>query len=113
MKKLPDGWWNDEGLAENAATVCAFYDILGRITDRSWLARLMLRMHLGVGWFFTRNWAPSIVSNYETLASYIQYRRETQFDAYRGFTRLYERAKKCNPVVPQVTRPASGPPKVV
>jgi len=95
IRAVPAGikWWAEkehEDWEEAAAEVCEFYEILGLIIERS---RLATRFCFGVGWFFTREWSDSIVNAHEALQPYLAHRRDTQPNAYRGFTRLYCRAR--------------------
>jgi hypothetical protein len=69
-----------------ASTVCAFYDILGIM--------MQFTGHDRVHKFFVRHWANSIVNNYDAVATYIRYRRETDPKSYSGFESLYRRAKR-------------------
>ena len=72
-------WWDkDEDLEEAASTVCASFDIVGLMA--SWPNRR----------FFRKHWAPNICWTYEALNQYIGHRS----NGYRGYLRLYEKAKK-------------------
>lgn len=93
LKELPKlkraEWWDDsdEGkrLEQDAADVCASYDILGLMIENDKLGG-------GYGSFFEKYWAHSIVSCHEELQEYLRYRRQNNPQAYEGFSRL---AKKC------------------
>ncbi|HXP31721.1 MAG TPA: hypothetical protein VN832_11560 [Stellaceae bacterium] len=89
-------WWNyqpfNNELEKAAAKVCAVFDILGITTEpRRFSPTRVFRC--GVGWFYARKWANSIVQAHDILEPYIAYRRTTQKSAYCGFTRLCERAR--------------------
>jgi len=89
-----ENWWEDsvhDDWENAAARVCAPYDILGLIIARSRLAACF-SFYNGVERIFLRQWSNSIVMTYEALQTYVKYRRDTQPNAYREYTRLYYRA---------------------
>ena len=84
-----DEWWKskDNECWERAASlVCATYDIVD-ITAMRKNRR-----------FFETYWGPSIRWSYKALLPYIQHRsKEQEIQAYRGYTRLYNRAIRNRP----------------
>ncbi|MGA7710453.1 MAG: hypothetical protein WCA81_01005 [Rhizomicrobium sp.] len=84
LKNVTDQeWWNtDMELEEAAATVCTSFSIVGHMVGL-WNYR-----------FFVRNWAHPICWTYEALEQYLAERRKEAPNAYEGFTKLYNSAKR-------------------
>jgi hypothetical protein len=87
-------WWEGEDgkrLEEAASTVCAFYDVIGRLMEYDGV-----RGHFpkrGVWSFFREHWAASIVRTHDALIGLLELRRQVAPEAYAGFTRLADAAR--------------------
>lgn len=94
-------WWDDERLENAASTVCAMYDILGRLLEFSG--------YNAVAKFFVCNWADSIIRTHRILAIFIEHRHKAGGHDYHGYRWLTEKAKKFDPQVgPAWPRPKSN-----
>jgi len=79
-------WWRDERLENMASNCCAHYDVLGRV--------LLISGKRSMGRFFATNWADSIIRTYEILDNFMETRRSSGGNDYRGYIWLYKTAKK-------------------
>ena len=90
--RASEKWWEAEDaeqLEAAASTVCAFYDVIGRLMEYDGdVGRFR-----GVWSFFREHWAASIVRTHDALAGFLEYRRGTVANAYLGFTRLADAAR--------------------
>ncbi len=79
-------WWeDDDDLEEAASTVCASFDIVGR------MARGRNRR------FIIRGWSYNICWTYEILDGYLCERQRNNPLAYDGYRKLYGDAKRFDP----------------
>jgi hypothetical protein len=92
--KKDQEWWSEDKdghLEEAASTVCAFYDVIGRLMQYDGTpGRFPAR---GQWAFFREHWAASIVRTHDALLSFLRLRRSVAPKAYAGFTQLAEAAR--------------------
>jgi hypothetical protein len=87
IDRTNDSWWRDDELEAAAANVCARYGLIGAITQDD----------KNIRQFIAGAWSTNIITSYETLAGYIDYREQRTPGAFRHFKRLYKEAKRLKP----------------
>jgi hypothetical protein len=92
QRHLP--WWEGEDAdswEEAASTVCAAYDVIGRLMEYDGIRGRFPRR--GLWSFFREHWAASIVRTHDALAGFLEHRRCVAPTAYQGFTWLADAAR--------------------
>jgi len=94
-------WWLDDHFEDAASTVCAMYDILGRL--------IKFDGYNKVGQFFVCNWADSIIRTHQILSRFVEARRSAGGNDSLGYEWLYQRALKFQPPVGPTWPPMKAP----
>jgi hypothetical protein len=87
-------WWKGEKadrLEESASTVCAYYDVIGRLMEYDRTAKKFPAR--GQWRFFREHWSASIVRTHDALIGFLKLRRKVAPAAYAGFTQLADTAR--------------------